>query len=114
MTGSIRKFFPKLENNKQRKEWLTNYKAWGLWYHDEHIDVNYYKFDFSDGSRLIVAEYPRRTCYYDGKLSDEHYYHLLKKNKTGYGKVVYDEKYRYNSDSETYLVDFLKNLQREK
>lgn len=102
----------KLKNDDQRKEWLNNYKAWGLWYHDEHIDANYYKFDFLDGSRLVVAEYPQRTCYWDGKLSDEHHYHLLEKNKKVYGEVVYDEKYRNSTDSETYLVDFLKNLQK--
>lgn len=47
---------PTLKNKDQRKEWLSNYKAWGLWYRDENIDVNYYKFDFDDGSRLVVAE----------------------------------------------------------
>lgn len=51
---------PKLRNNDQRKEWLNNYKDWGLWYRDENIDVNYYKYDFEDGSRLVVAEYPQR------------------------------------------------------
>lgn len=50
---------PKLKNNDQRKEWLRNYKDWGLWYHDDRIDVNYYKYDFEDGSRLVVAEYPK-------------------------------------------------------
>lgn len=29
---------PKLKNNDQRKEWLNNYKDWGLWYRDENID----------------------------------------------------------------------------
>ena len=26
---------PIMRNNDQRKEWLRNYKAWGLWYTDE-------------------------------------------------------------------------------
>lgn len=99
--------------NGQIKEWLRNYKSWGLWYHDEHIDVNYYKFDFVDGSRLIVSEYPQRVCFYDGGLVDEHYYHLLERNKKGYGKIVYDEKYRYNSDGEAYIVYFLDKLQKK-
>ena len=51
---------PKFKNNDQRKEWLRNYKDWGLWYTDRNIDVNYYKYDFADGSRLVVAEYQNR------------------------------------------------------
>lgn len=38
---------PVMRNNDQRKEWLRNYKAWGLWYTDEHIGVRYYKYDFA-------------------------------------------------------------------
>lgn len=103
---------PVFKNNDQRKEWLANYKSWGLWYRDENIDVNYYKFDFIDGSRLVVAEYPQRLTYYSSEYRDEHYYHLLEKNKQGY-KKPYDEQYRQQTDSETYLVEFLKNLQKK-
>lgn len=103
---------PVLKNNDQRKEWLENYKAWGLWYRDENIDVNYYKYDFEDGSRLIVSEYPNRHCYWNDELKDETYYHLLEKNKKSY-KKKYDEVFRHSADSETYLVDFLKNLQKK-
>lgn len=103
---------PVLKNNEQRKEWLGNYKSWGLWYRDENIDVNYYKFDFEDGSRLIVSEYPNRHCYWNDELKDETYYHLLEKNKKSY-KKKYDEVFRHSADSETYLVDFLKNLQKK-
>lgn len=104
--------FPVLKNNDQRKEWLANYKVWGLWYTDDHIDVNYYKFDFLDGSRLVVAEYPQRYNYWDGKKKDECFYHLLEKSKKCY-HGTYDEKYRHSTDSETYLVEFLKNLQKK-
>ncbi len=103
---------PLLKNNDQRHEWLKNYKEWGLWYHDENIDVNYYKYDFSDGSRLVVAEYPQRFCYWNEKREDEFFYHLLEKNKQGY-KKNYDEVYRNATDSETYLVEFLKRLQKK-
>lgn len=106
---------PKLKNNDQRKEWLRNYKDWGLWYHDDRIDVNYYKYDFEDGSRLIVAEYPKRKYYWNsGELEDSHYFHLLEKNKKYYGREkTFDQQYMHNENSETYLVEFLKNLQKE-
>lgn len=103
---------PILKNNDQRKQWLNNYKVWGLWYRDESIDVNYYKFDFSEGSRLVVAEYPQRYHYYGGARKDEYFYHLLEKNKKGY-KEVYDEEYRQQADSETYLIEFLKAIQKK-
>lgn len=102
---------PILMNNDQRKKWLKNYKDWGLWYRDDNIDVNYYKFDFNDGSRLVVAEYPQRYQYWNGKREDEFCYHLLEKNKKGY-KKTYDEDYRHIVDSETYLVEFLKKIQK--
>lgn len=103
---------PELKNNDQRKQWLREYKNWGLWYRDENIDVNYYKFDFPDGSRLVVAEYPQRLCYWRDESIDEHYFHLLEKNKMGY-QTRYDEQYRQQTDSETYLVEFLKNIQKK-
>lgn len=105
---------PKLKNNDQRKEWLGNYKDWGLWYHDDRIDVNYYKYDFEDGSRLVVAEYPKRKYYWNsGEVEDSHYFHLLEKNKKYYGKEkTFDQQYVHNENSETYLVEFLKNLQK--
>lgn len=104
---------PVLKNNDQRKAWLVAYKEWGLWYRDEHIDVNYYKYDFIDGSRLVVAEYPARYWNYKQQERDEYFYHLLEKDKKEYGtKNRYSEKYRHQTDSETYLIEFLKNLQK--
>ena len=104
---------PKLKNNDQRKEWLNNYKEWGLWYRDEKLDVNHYKYDFADGSRLVVDEYPQREMYWSNELRDEHHFHLLEKNKQKYStKKTYDKPYIHETDSETHLVEFLKNLQK--
>ncbi len=104
---------PKFRNNEERKKWLCEYKAWGLWYRDDNIDVNYYKYDFQDGSRLIVAEYPQRESTWSNEKNDEYHFHLLQKNKQKYGgKKTYDTQYCNSTDSETYLVEFLKNLQK--
>lgn len=102
---------PVLKNNDQRKEWLSKYKDWGLWYRDEHIDVNYYKYDFTDGSRLVVSEFPHRRNHWNKEYSDQVYYHLLEKNYKGYNSR-YDKQYVQSTDSETYLVEFLKDLQK--
>ena len=105
---------PVMRNNDQRKEWLKNYKDWGLWYRDENIDVNYYKYDFSDGSRLVVAEYPRRRMYWkSNEFEDEHHYHLLEKHRKFYGTdKTFEQQYVHSTDSETSLIEFLKNLQK--
>lgn len=105
---------PKFKNNDQRKEWLRNYEDWGLWYTDRNINVNYYKYDFADGSRLVVAEYQNRINGWNGKeKEDEYYLHLLEKDKKPYGDgKPYDKQYMNATDSETYLVEFLKNLQK--
>lgn len=105
---------PKFKNNDQRKEWLRNYEAWGLWYTDRNLDVNYYKYDFADGSRLVVAEYPDRINGWNGKdKNDDYHFHLLEKGKKPYGDgKPYDKQYMNSTDSETYLVEFLKNLQK--
>lgn len=104
---------PVLKNIEQRKEWLKNYKDWGLWYRDDNIDVNYYKFDFEDGSRLVVAEYPNRHSYWGNGRKDEFFYHLLEKDKKAYEGKNYDESFRNQPDCETYLVEFLKKIQRK-
>lgn len=108
-----REMLPKLRNNEERKKWLCDYEAWGLWYRDDNIDVNYYKYDFHDGSRLIVAEYPQRESTWLNEKNDEYHFHLLQKNKQKYGgKKVYDTQYCNSTDCETYLVEFIKNLQK--
>lgn len=105
---------PRLKNNEERKEWLENYQDWGLWYRDERIDVNYYKYDFKDGSRLVAVEYPMREGYWNQEPRDEHFFHFLKKNKKKYASLdeTYDEKFRNETDSITSLAEFLKEIQK--
>lgn len=105
---------PLLKNNDQRKSWIENYKAWGMWYRDENIDVNYYKYDFADGSRLIAAEYPRREFYWSNEIRDEVYYHLVEKRKEKYnGLGTYDEKYQNSMTSVGEIVEYLKEIQKK-
>ena len=112
--NTVQPELPVLKNNDQRKEWINNYKDWGLWYRDEHIDVNYYKYDFSDGSRLVVAEYPQRRMYWKAnEFEDEHHYHLLEKHRKFYGtEKTFEQQFVHSTDSETSLIEFLKNLQK--
>ena len=101
---------PVMKNNDQRKEWLKDYKAWGVWYYDDHIDVYYYKYDFDNGDRLIVAEYPNRGAYWYGndKTYTEKHYHLIQQARECHNGGTYFHKFTHAPDSETYLVDYLK------
>ena len=110
---------PRLKNNDQRKEWLRNYKAWGLWYTDEHIGARYYKYDFANGARLIAEEYDRDTVHsqWVSDNTESYYMHLIggpePERKSGIPKWTQHGRYNKFPNSESELVEFLKEVQRE-
>ena len=108
---------PIMKNNDQRKEWLRNYKSWGLWYEDKNVGIKYYKYDFANGARLIVEEFApdpseKSQWYTPG---ERHYMHLVGgpkpeyKNDKGWS---YHSRYNKYQNSETELVEFLKEIQK--
>lgn len=108
---------PLMKNNDQRKEWLRNYKEWGLWYTDEHIGARYYKYDFENGTRLIVEEYDPEPVHNSPWAPNEPYYmHLVggpePERNNGIPKWTYHSKYNKYPNSETELVEFLKGVQK--
>ena len=108
---------PFMKNNDQRKEWLRNYKEWGLWYTDEHIEARYYKYDFENGARLIVEEYDPEPAHNSPWAPNEPYYtHLVggpePERNNGIPKWTYHSKYNKYPNSETELVEFLKGVQK--
>ena len=111
---------PIMKNNDQRKEWLRNYKAWGLWYEDKNIDVKYYKYDFENGARLIVEEYApdphKQNSWWVSNLTESFYMHLVggpePERKSGIPKWTYHTRYNKFPNSETELIEFLKELQK--
>lgn len=108
---------PALKNNDQRKDWLRTYKDWGLWYRDENIGVEYYKYDFSNGARLIAEVYVRPGYGRCPVPSETAYLHLVggpdpKKGSYGIKKWQKHERYSRHSNSDTELVEFLKELQK--
>ena len=105
---------PKLKNNDQRKEWIRNYKEWGIWYKDEHIGTTYYRYQFENGATLIVEEYENENEYTGTYISS--YFHLVggtePPRKSGIPKWTKHEKYSRYPNSETELVDFIKEIQK--
>lgn len=105
---------PKLKNNDQRKEWLNNYRSWGIWYKDEHIGATYYRYQFENSAVLIVEEYENESEYTGAYTSS--YLHLVggqePERRSGIPKWTKHEKYNRYPNSETELVEFLKEIQR--
>ena len=108
---------PIMKNNDQRKEWLRNYKSWGLWYEDKNVGIKYYKYDFANGARLIVEEFApdpseKSQWYTPG---EHHYMHLVggPKPECQNGKGWnYHSRYNKYQNSEIELVEFLKEIQK--
>lgn len=106
---------PVMKNNDQRKEWLRNYKLWGLWYEDKNIGVKYYKYDFENGACLIAEEYilPGTEWMPEHETA---FLHLVggpePECKGGIPKWTYHARYYKFPNSETELVEFLKELQK--
>lgn len=108
---------PEMKNNDQRKEWLRNHKSWGLWYTDHHTGVRYYKYDFQNGARLIAEEYdpePQKSSWW--VPTESCYMHLVggpePTSKDKIPKWTYHAKYNRFPNSETELVEFLKEVQK--
>lgn len=98
---------PEFKNDKERKEFLNNYEAWGLWYEDKKVNARYYKYDLPDGKQIIAVRYKqsdmvRRNIYFkpnpDGYTLPE--YHLV------------DEENPFSSRTTavTYLIEHLRKI----
>ena len=113
---------PEMRNNDQRKEWLRNYKEWGIWYTDEHIGVRYYKYDFENDARIVVEEYDPdpivKSQYWVSNERESYYMHLIggpePEEKGGTPKWTRHRIYNKYPNSESELVEFLKAIQKEK
>lgn len=111
---------PEMKNNDQRKEWLRAYKDWGLWYEDENIGVKYYKYDFPNGARLIAEEYQpdpdMKNEWWAGSGQETAYLHLVggpePSGKDKVPKWTYHSRYNKYPNSESELVEFLKEIQK--
>lgn len=103
---------PLLKNSDQRKEWLRNYKAWGVWYTDDNIGCTYYKYDFENGARLIAETYQIPESKWK-KEHEAYYLHLVGGPIPPInGLWERHEVYEKQPDCETELIEFLKFVQK--
>lgn len=111
---------PKFRNNEQRKAWIEDVEAWGLWYEDHNIQARYYKYDFPDGSRLIAVKYrytcppwmknDRRFSEADGSYKDAHYHMIYSEEYKKSHKYEYENYYVHSTVSISALVEFIKEI----
>ena len=100
---------PLLKNNDQRKEWLQNYRSWGLWYEDEHIGMAYYRFILPDGAQIIADEYLEPISR--GVYEPTSKFHLVGGDKNRYN---YHAAYALMGESETEIINYLKKFKNER
>lgn len=108
---------PPLRNSDQRREWLKSYKDWGLWYRDDNIGVDYYRYDFGNGAWLVVEAYQEEATRYRD-AHETSFLHLIggpepPKDQHGCGRWQRHRRYTRYPNSETELVEFLKELQKK-
>ena len=90
-------------NGDKRREFLKNYKEWGVWLTVPELGQTYYKYELPDGSgRFLAMEYRRENPY---QLSGE------EKVQTITIYYLWDGEYfAPNFASEYILTDRLKTL----
>ncbi len=108
---------PKLRNNDERKEWLHNYKSWPLRHTDTYTGAKYYEYRFKNGAVLIAEEWKSRGNEHIPEFETA-YLHLVggpepPKGLNGIGKWNTHETFSRYPESETELVEFLKEVQKD-
>ena len=46
-------------NDTSRREFINNFKVWGVWLTQPELDLTFYKYDLPGGGRIIAMEYLR-------------------------------------------------------
>lgn len=108
---------PKLRNNDERKEWLHNYKSWPLRHTDTYTGAKYYEYRFKNGAVLIAEEWKSGENEHIPEFETA-YLHLVggpepPKGFNGIGKWNTHETFSRYPESETELVEFLKEVQKD-
>jgi len=89
-------------NSDKRREFLKNYKDWGVWLTVPELGLTYYQYALSDGDKILVMEYKRQNPY---PISGEETLHTVALYYLWDG-----EHFIPNSTSEWEITDRLKKL----
>lgn len=83
-----------LTNDKNRRDFLHNFKSWGVWFYEPLLGVTYYKCELPSEYQIVVEESPDTyiTCgegmQWTGRTNDKVWtydhkrYHLIKQGES--------------------------------
>jgi hypothetical protein len=57
-------------NDQKRREFVKDFKPWGVWFIQPELGLTFYKYDLPDGNRIIAMEYVREPYYYEESKGD--------------------------------------------
>ena len=100
---------PAMRNNDQRKEFLSKYQAWPVWFEVPQASEVYHRFELPDGSSIVICEYHMWLSWKE-KYSNED------PHTTGTREYLLTPGYHYLEDCKTNtttLIEHLKNVQRK-
>ena len=100
---------PVLKNNDQRKEFLSRYQTWPIWFEVPEASEVYHRFDLPDGSSIVICEYHMWLGWKE-RYSDEN------PDSIGTREYLLRPGYHYLEDCKTNttaLVEHLKKVQKE-
>ena len=92
-----------LTNTDKRKDFLADYRAWGVWLDISELDAKYFKAELPDGASIVVGEFKSRAFRTtDGLETTDKYCYIPK-----------DSFYSPSAYSVSLLVDKLKDLRQK-
>lgn len=100
---------PVLKNNDQRKEFLSRYQIWPVWFEVPEASEVYHRFNLPDGSSIVICEYHMWLSWKE-RYADED------PDSIGTREYLLRPGYHYLEDCKTNttaLVEHLKKVQRE-
>lgn len=68
-----------LKNLAERRAWLLNYRAWGVWIRVPQFGRTYYRYDFGNGDAVIVDEVETAKTSWNKEGINRRYHLLVKK-----------------------------------
>lgn len=86
----------KLTNDKLRRAFLDNYEAWGVWFYEPRLGVNYYRCSFPDNSGIVVEEQTSAGLHSPRAVTSVRYHRV-----SPYGKYDMEE---------SSMADMIRNL----
>ena len=48
-------------NDTKRREFIRDYKSWGIWFFQPGLGLTFFKYDLPGGNQIIVMEYQRES-----------------------------------------------------